>query len=152
MNILRFLGAILAVFIFIFFFDWIVHGIFLKGYYGLTPQAWRPMDEMMTMMPYAMAFQLAFAAWFTFVYTRLFKEGSIKNGLLYGLYFGVFMGIMAASWYSWLPISKQLAVSWFVSSVLEGLGAGLILGFIFCECSKMKNSRAVDNKDNRNQR
>lgn len=139
-NIQRFIGAFIGVFVFIFFYEWLVHGVLLKGFYEQTAHIWRPMSEMQSYMPQMMAFQLAIALWLTFVFTRLFREGGVKNGLLFGLYFGVFAAIMAASWYVPIPISKELAFNWFITSVVEGLGFGLILGLIFCSCKKDENA------------
>ena len=137
MNIKRYIGATIAVFAFTFFYGWLVHGILLKGYYEATAKVWRELAEMNSMMPQHLAFGLAFSAWVTFIFSRFFgEEGGIKNGLLFGLYIGVLVGILAATWYVFVPIPKELAVNWFIANVVEGLGYGLILGLVYCNCAK----------------
>jgi len=135
MNIKKFLGGTIAVFAFVFLYEWLVHGVFFRGYYAETPQIWREMNEMRSLIPLHAGFQLAFAAWVTFIFSRFYPEGGIRNGLFYGLYIGVLLGIIAASWYLFIPISKELATNWFVANVVEGLGLGLILGLIYCNCN-----------------
>lgn len=133
MNFKRYIGAALAQFAFIFFYEWFVHGHLLSGFYHETPQVWRPYDEMMANMPFGMGFQLVLSAWTAFVFTQLFKEGGVSNGLRFGLYFGVFAGLLAASWYLWLPVPAIVGWSWFASGIVEWLGGGFILGSIYHE-------------------
>jgi hypothetical protein len=131
MNFRKYLLATFAMFVFVFLYEMGVHGFLLSGQYEKTASVWRSMAEMEADMPYGMLFQLLFSAWTAYVFTQLFKNGGIENGLRYGLYFGVFAGLLTASWYLVLPIPAQLGASWFVSSLIEGLGSGLILGAIY---------------------
>lgn len=131
MNFKRYLIATVAVFVFIFLYEFLVHGVLLLGLYELTPNVWRDFVVMEANMPLAMCFQLALAAWTTFVFTQVYEDGGMKNGLLFGLFFGVFAGILTASWFLWLPVSVILGWSWFAFSVIEGLGAGFILGLLY---------------------
>lgn len=131
MNIKRYIGATFALFAFIFFYEWFVHGFLLMDLYRQTSSVWRNFDQMAADIPFAMLFQLAFAAWTAFAFTQIYKTGGIKNGLLFGLFFGVFAGILSASWYLWLPVPPNLGWSWFASAVVEGLVSGFILGTIY---------------------
>jgi hypothetical protein len=131
MNIRRYLVSTLALFIFIFLYELLMHGFVLLSLYETTPNVWRDFAEMEAKMPLAMCFQLALSAWSAFVFAQLYKEGGIKNGLIFGLFFGVFAGILTASWYLWLPVSAELGLSWLISGIVEGLGGGLILGSIY---------------------
>lgn len=131
MNLKRYIWATVALFVFIFFYEWLVHGVLLMDIYEQTPQVWRDFSQMEANMPIAMLFQLAFAGWTAFVFTRLFPDGGVSNGLWYGLYVGVFVSIITANWYLWLPVSSQLAWSWFAAGIVKGLGAGFIIGSIY---------------------
>jgi hypothetical protein len=131
MNVKRYLIATLVLFVFIFLYEWFVHGYLLLGAYQATSDIWREAAEMTTNLPLALAFQLVFAAWIAFVFTQIYRDGGIERGLQFGLYFGVFAGILSASWYIYLPVTAQLGVSWLVSSIIEGLIGGLILGAIY---------------------
>ena len=94
MNLKRYLGAAFALFVFIFFYEWLVHGYLLLGMYHKTSTVWRDFAEMAAHMPLAMCFQLALAAWTAFVFTQIFKEGGVKIGLFFG---GLFWGIRGHS-------------------------------------------------------
>lgn len=131
MHMKRFLGATLVLFVFIFFYEWIVHGMLLMSTYMMTPHVWRDFAEMKANMPMAMIVQFVLAVWITFAFTQLYPEGGLANGLRYGLYFGVFAGILTASWYLWLPVSPHLGWSWLAGGIGEGLGAGIVLGYVY---------------------
>lgn len=131
MNVSKYLSSIIAVFIFVFIYELIIHGFLLNSMYRQTPQVWRSSGEMQANMPILMLFQLAIAVVTSFIFSQWFKEGGTKNGLIFGLYFGIIAAILNSSWYLFLPISTALGWGWFVSSLVEGLGIGLILGSIY---------------------
>lgn len=130
-NIKRLLLAAIAVFVFIFLYEFLIHGMLLMPIYQSTPQVWRDFAVMEANMPLSMGVQLASVFWLAFAFSQLYPEGGIKKGLLFGLFFGVFAGILNASWYLVLPVSETLGWSWFVFSFLEVLAAGAILGAIY---------------------
>lgn len=131
MLVKRYIFSVFAVFAFFFLYEWFVHGFLLMGFYVETASVWRDFTIIASKMPLAVTLQFLLALWTTFVFVRFYKEGGIANGLRFGLYFGMFAGILSASWYLWLPIPVMLGWSWFLSGVIEGLGAGWILGAIY---------------------
>ncbi len=131
MNTKRYIGATVALFIFLFFYEWLVHGVLLTSMYHQTQHVWRTMDEMRSMMPLYLCINLGISAWLALVFARLFKNGGVENGLRFGLYFGVFAGLLTAMWYTWLPISGTLGLSWLINGFVEGLGSGFVLGLVY---------------------
>lgn len=131
MNFKRFLGAAIALFAFVFIFDWIVHGMLLVDWYHETPHVWRNPQEMAANMPLAMIIQAILAALIAFAFTQVYPEGGVKNGLIYGLFIGLFAGILMSEWYLWIPVTTKLGWSWLVSGIVKGLGGGLVLGSIY---------------------
>lgn len=130
-NVSKYLSSIIAVFIFIFIYELIIHGFLFNSLYRQTPQVWRSPEEMQANMPILMLFQLALSVVASFIFSQLFKEGGTWNGLVFGLYFGIIAAILNASWYLFLPVSTTLGWGWFITSLIEGLGIGLILGSIY---------------------
>lgn len=128
MNFPRYLLSTVALFVFIFAYELLVHGFMLDGIYKATADVWRDFAEMEANMPLAMCFQLALSAWSAFVFSQVYPEGGIKNGLLFGLFFGGFAGILTSSWYLWLKVPAKLAVIWLISGIAEGVGGGFVLG------------------------
>lgn len=131
MNVKRYLLAALCLFVFIFLYEWFVHGYLLTGMYQETSRVWRSYAQMTANFPLAICFKVAFAAWIAFIFTQLYKKGGVSNGLYFGLYFGVFAGILTSSWYLHLPVPAALGWGWFFASVIEGLGSGLVVGWIY---------------------
>ena len=131
MNFKRYLGATIALFVFVFLYEWLVHGYLLMDTYKETPKLWRDFAEMQSNMPLMMGIQLFLSAWMAFIFTQIFKEGGFGKGLLFGLYFGVFAAILTGSWYLWLPVSTKMGWSWLASGFAEWLGGGIVLGSVY---------------------
>lgn len=131
MNFRRYLLSTVALFVFIFVYEVLVHAILLGDLYASTASVWRNFEEMEAITPLAMGFQLALSAWTAFVFSQVFPTGGIKNGLTFGLFFGVFAGILTASWYLWLNVPVKFATIWLLNGIAEGMGGGLILGLIY---------------------
>lgn len=131
MNPKRFLLATFAIFVFLFFYEFLLHGILLIKTYEETPVVWRKASEMEANIPLTLLSQFALAAWITYMFSQIYREGGIINGLRFGLFLGVFAGILTGSWYLVLPVAAKLGISWFAIWIAEGLGVGALLGLIY---------------------
>lgn len=131
MNIQRYILATLALFLFSFLYEMAVHGFFLMKLYVQTPVLWRTVEEVTGYWPLGPGIQLVISAWLAFAFSQLYPKGGVKNGLLFGLFFGVFAGLIMGSFFLWMPISRELGLSWLLNGIGEGLGGGLILGSIY---------------------
>lgn len=131
MNIKRFFIAALALFVFIFAFEYVMHGILLTNIYSETPQIWRSNEDMAAYIPFNIAIMAMIAIWITFFFTRIYKNGGLNNGFKFGVYLGVLSGIQAAGAYFYLPISAMLATAWFAIYLAESVIGGLIIGAIY---------------------
>lgn len=131
MNIKRYFLAVVSLFIFIFGYEFIVHGHLLMSMYGKTPNVWRNYSQMQNFIPFNIGVMVFLSFWITFIFTQFFKSGGWKNGLYFGFYVGVLSGIQAAGAYYYLPISFVLALAWFVFGVIESMVGGLLIGCIY---------------------
>ncbi len=131
MNIKRYLTTVIALFIFIFAYETLIHGLLLLSLYSQTPNIWRPFAQMQTYVPFNVGIMLFLALWITFIFTRFFPTGGLKNGIRFGFYIGMLSGIQAAGAYYYLPISSSLAVAWFIFGVIESVLGGALIGFIY---------------------
>ena len=50
--------------------------------------------------------------------------------MCFGIKIGLLLGIWNAGAYVYLPIPQQLAIAWFFTGLVEGIGAGIILGIV----------------------
>jgi len=131
MNIPRYIAACMVLFLFIYGYETLVHGVLLATLYGQTPTIWRDYDHMLAYVPFNVAIMILITLWLTFIFSRLFKTSGWRNGLRFGFYFGVLSGIQAAGAYYYLPISVTLSICWFIANVVEGLVGGVIIGLIY---------------------
>lgn len=139
--------SVVAVFAFLFGYDWLVHGQLLKADYEATASLWRSQEEMQKMFVWCIAYHAALAivltCWFKKVRachaackTECSTEAAttccpIKSGgLCFGMKVGLLLGITHASSYIWLPIPAALAIKWFIASLVQGMGAGVVLGML----------------------
>ena len=123
-----FLAAI-VVFVLWSVLDFIVHGLILKSAYASTASLWRPMAEMKMGLMYVTVFIAALA--FSAIYGYLVSKKSLMAGLTYGLLYGIAVGVgMGYGSYSMMPIPYSMAITWFLSTVIEAILGGILLGAI----------------------
>ena len=121
-----FLAAI-VVFVLWSVLDFIVHGLILKSAYASTASLWRPMAEMKMGLMYVAVFIAALA--FSAIYGYLVAKKSLMAGLTYGLLYGIAVGVgMGYGSYSMMPIPYSMAITWFLSTIIEAILGGIVLG------------------------
>lgn len=131
LNVKRFALTTLAGFIFIFAFEFVVHGILLADTYEQTTHLWRPMEDMASYMPFMHAMQLAFVTILAFIYTRHHEGKGLSEGIRFGSYLGLLLGVVMISMYAWMPISFTLAAMWFAATLIEIIALGIIFSLIY---------------------
>jgi len=135
MNCSKIITSILAVFIFVFFYEYLIHGFCLEGIYAQTPELWRTCEAMSDKMHFMLLSQFLYAASFTLFYAYLSKKtNTLFNGIKYGAFVGVILSSIQIGKYAYLPISFELMACWVIVTLIESLLAGAILSII-CKCS-----------------
>lgn len=166
--------SFVSVFIFLFGYDWFVHGHLLMADYEATASLWRPMEDMQKMFGWCIAYHVALAAVITCFFKKFKKAAAIctcgpecqcgpncpckatsdcntrcpikSGGLCFGIKVGLLLALSHATLYIWLPIPGALAVKWFVAYLVQGIGAGIVLGMV---CGKGKKSCGTNSCDNK---
>ena len=129
MNIKRFIISSIAVFVFVFLFEWLFHGVILKGIYDQTAQLWRPEGE--HKMVYLFLGQICFSVIAAFIFTRNYEGKGIGEGLRYGLYVGLVLGSVQLATYCYMPIPLVLTLGWVAAGMLKGLGSGIVSSLVY---------------------
>ena len=125
----RVFSATLLVFLSWQALDFVIHGLILMSTYEATSQLWRPMEEMNNGLMIVVSLIAAFT--FTWIFARYFGRKTLKTGLGYGFWFGVGAGLsMGFGSYSVMPLPFHMALTWFLSTVVQGLVAGMIVGLV----------------------
>lgn len=130
-NIPRFIASIIVGFIFIFAFDFVIHGQVLKGIYMETADLWRSPEEMQKTFPFMLATQFLTAAITAFIFTRHAEDKGIGEGIRFGGMLGALFAVMMGASYAWLPIPLLLAIYWAMAGLMQGLGLGIIYSLIY---------------------
>ena len=116
-----------AGFVFIFLYEWVVHGMLLMPTYDATASVWRPMAEMEAMMPYAIFIKLALAFATAYYVGKMHKHG-YEAGACFGFMIGVFLAIMSLAQYTYLPIELNLPIMWAIAIIVQMTAVGAIAG------------------------
>lgn len=131
MNTARYLLASIAVFIFIFVFEWIFHGMFLEGIYMATANLWRTEEAMQELFYIMIVGQLLLALMFCFIFTRGYENRGIGEGVRYGLYVGLLFAGPTLVMYAVAPYPINMVLYWIIGAIIEFILAGVITAALY---------------------
>lgn len=132
MNCSKIIPSILAIFTFIFFYEYLIHGVCLQNIYAQTPELWRTPEGMNDRMHFMLLSQFLYAVSFSLFYAYLYKNTHDKlKGLTYGVFVSSILAVVQIGIYAYMPISFELMAYWVVSTFIEALLAGAILSIIW---------------------
>ena len=131
MNVKRFVPAVIAVFVFIFFYEWVLHHKILGPTYQETMSLWRNPEEMKSFFWYIPAAQGFLALIFCYIFTRGYQNRGIAEGLRYGLMIGLLFIPGNVIMYAVQPLPLNLVIAWIVGGIIEGIVAGAIVAAIY---------------------
>ena len=127
----RFIIAFIAAYIFIFFWGWLLNGVFLKDVYAQTPNLWRSQSEMMSLFHWIIIGQALVVFAFVMIYASGFAGGGVIAGICLGILLeiaaiGMRMGIYAVQ-----PFPGKMIVYGCISGLIEMIIVGAIVGAIY---------------------
>ncbi|MCI5060309.1 MAG: hypothetical protein MRY79_04470 [Alphaproteobacteria bacterium] len=131
MNKQRFALSVIAGFVFIFAYEFLVHGILLLPTYETTPHLWRAPEEMGDYSIFMFAMQFLMSAVLCFIFTRNFEDKGIGEGARFGAMMGLLLGLAMFASYAWMPISIGLALGWLVTTFVEIVILGVIFSLLY---------------------
>lgn len=129
MNKQRYVISVLATFVFVFLYEFLVHGYLLRDLYEQTALLWRPEEEY-KMLVMSMS-QLGFSAVLAYIFILHYEGKGIGEGIRFGLYIGMLLGVIELGKYSYMPIPMVLMLSWVLAALLIGLGSGVVLSLVY---------------------
>jgi hypothetical protein len=127
----RFIVTVIAGFIFAYAYDWFVNANFMMDLYDQTPQLWRSEANMQETLWVIWLYELLLVWVSAFLFTRNYENKGMGEGVRFGVILGLLLGIEMAASYAWLPISGELAIAWFVTSLIKGIGLGVIYALTY---------------------
>jgi len=127
----RFWLGFIIVAVFIVVYEWIFHGLILKGDYMATASLWRPEAEMESYFLWMLAGQLLFAFIFCLLFTFTRCQTNFKDGATYGLVVGLLMSSVSLIYYAVMPVPMSLMVGWILGGIIETIIAGAIFALVY---------------------
>ncbi len=131
MNKKRFVISVLAVFAFVFLFEWFFHGYLLKETYIKTASLWRTETEMHHLFPAMLLGQFLISLLFCYIFTKGYEGRGTAEGLRYGVLIGLLMSAPLFITYAVQPIPLSIIAAWILGTLIEASLAGMLLGGIY---------------------
>ena len=122
------LGGV-AAFIFVFLFEFLMHGFLMKGMYEATMAVWRPQAE--SNMAVMMLSQFLFAIAVAFFYPIVGLDKECKKAVPFGFGLGLVMAMPQIASYSYLPIPISISLAWAAASFVKAFGTCFIVAKVF---------------------
>lgn len=129
MNMKRFVPATIAAFVFVFFYEFLVHGYLMMGFYEQTAEVWRPEEESNMFVMFIS--QLLFAAALAFFYPIVGLDDECKKALPFGVGLGLVMAMPELSTYGYLPIPITISLLWALIAFMKALAASYIVSKVY---------------------
>lgn len=131
MNVKKLLIATLAVGVVLNVYDFVVHGMLLRGTYESLPDLFKQSDSVTGFVIGDFVFALVFV-WFYDRVRSAFGGGAV-NGAKLGFYVGVLLGFPAQlfSTMMFVGFPYALAWEWVVATIVVGVLAGATAGAVY---------------------
>jgi hypothetical protein len=127
----RFILAFVAAYIFLFFWGWLVNGVFLKDVYAETPNLWRTQSEMMSLFHWIIIGQALIVFSFVMIYASGFAGGGVIAGIRLGVLLEIAAIGMRLGFYAVQPIPGKLILYGSVGGLIEMIIVGAMVGAIY---------------------
>lgn len=131
MNKKRYALSVVAAFVAMHLYEFLLHGNLLMGMYKETAALWRPQEEMATYFPVMLVSQLAMVLVVTYLFTLKYEGRGIGEGVRFGAIIGIIWAIMMVTSYAYMPIPAALGVAWFAGGFIEGIVVGIVLALTY---------------------
>ena len=122
------LGGLVA-FVFVFLFEFVVHGFLMRGMYEATANVWRPPAE--SSMPVMFLSQFLFAIAVAFFYPIVGPDKECKKAGPFGFGLGLVMAMPQLAAYSYLPIPVTISLVWALAAFVKAFGSAFIIAKVF---------------------
>lgn len=129
MDMKRFLFAAVGAFVFVFLYEFIVHGFLMVSQYEQTATVWRPQEE--SSMAIMLLSQFLFGVAVAFFYPIVGPDTECKKAIPFGIGLGLVMAMPQIATYNYLPIPLTLSLLWAVIVFIKALGSSFIVSKIY---------------------
>ncbi len=129
MNMKRFTFAAIGTFLFVFLYEFLVHGFLMMNLYNQTAAVWRPQGE--SNMAVMFLGQFLFSAALAFFYPIVGPDAECKKAIPFGIGLGLVMAMPQIGTYCYLPIPLTISLLWALIAFVKALGSSYIVSKIY---------------------
>lgn len=119
----------LAAFVFVYLFEFVVHGVLMMGLYQETLSVWRPQAE--ANISFIFLSQFLFAMAVAFFYPIIGPDHECKKAIPFGFGLGLVMAMPQFASYSYLPIPLSISLAWAAASFVKAFGSAFVVAKVF---------------------
>jgi hypothetical protein len=131
-NTKRYLLASLAVFVFFYFVEYLIHAVYLAGPYEAVPNLFRPEEEKSGFFVWLTVAYVILALAFAYIFTRGYQGRGIGEGARYGVLIWLVAALPASLFdYAVQPWPAKVVGTWIVAYLIEIVLAGVLLALIY---------------------
>jgi hypothetical protein len=123
--------AFIAAFLFIFCFEFLFHGMFMKSAYMETASLWRPEADFHSHFPLLLLGQAVIAFFFVAIYCRGFSGSGVAGGVRLGILLALIFTGGELIQFAVQPLTTKILVSWIIGGLIEFAILGAIVGAIY---------------------
>jgi len=127
----RFTVTVLAVFAFIWGFEFLFHGFYMADLYEATKHLWRPEAEMQDRFILLIGGQLLIAVMFCWIFAKGHEGRGIMEGVRYGVYIALLFAGPHLIMHAVAPYPTELTLSWIGGGFVEMILAGMVAASIY---------------------
>ena len=110
----------------------LIHGVMLDDMYQALAASFRPKEQMDAMMWIMILSGTAVLFLFCYIFTKGYEGQGVVEGVRYGALMGLFLAFpTSVDAYVIYPLTQELAVIWFVTTLVGMMIAGAIFAAIY---------------------
>ena len=132
MNVARFFLASLAVFVFVFFYEYLLHGVYLAGPYEAFPNLLREETDATGFFMWLTLAYLILSPAFCYIFTRGYQGRGVGEGVRYGVLIWLVAALPSSLiTYAVQPWSAKIITVWIVGYLIEMVILGALVALIY---------------------
>lgn len=131
LNLKRYVMSAIVVFVFVFLYEWLFHGMLMGGMYAETAELWRSQADMQSKFHWMLIGQALFALTVSYIFTRGYEGRGLMEGVRFGILITLFTAGPQLVMYAVAPHPGEMVIYWMLGALLELVLIGMILSTLY---------------------
>ena len=127
----RLLICTLVVFVFMFFYEFVFHGVLLRADYEPLTAIMRSEEASQGLMHFLILGLLVMSWVLCVIFERGYENKGLAEGARFGLILGILMSAPSLIFFAVMQFPGDLIVKWIIGGLLELVVAGMLLATVY---------------------